>query len=384
MAACRHLLPLGAMLAAAGFLLLVTALPRTRAAGLSAGSLATLGEAAGLIREQALVAPKSERAMVQDMLRAYCHFFDPYGDYLTRREMRAFMESGSSDYFGVEMEIARRQGRLLLFPFPGGMAERRGIRAGDELIAVDGAPVGEQSVFVIGSTIRGKADTMVHLTVRRRGGVPRIFSLRREAAHYSPVHGRSFARADYVRISRFTRDTAGELQALLRQTGDHVTPLLIDLRRNQGGNLRAARRCADFFLVPGRAMLQMRTRSRARVISSRLPRETGRRVILLQDRVTASAAEVFIAALVENGRAVSVGETSFGKGLAQRFFPMADGAALRLTFAELLTPGGNRFNGKGLPPRYILETPSPAPATAMPDEQFIDRILDITKILPHR
>jgi len=383
MAACRHLLSRGVALVVAGILLLLPAPPCIRAAGLSEETLSTISEAAGLIRENALMPPRSERAMAEDILRAYSHFFDPYGDYLTRREMQAFMASGTADYFGVEMEITRRQGRILLFPFPGGMAERHGIRAGDELIAVDGSPVGDQSVFVIGAAIRGRADTTVHLTVRRQGGVPRIFSLRREATRYSPVHLRSFARADYVRISRFTRDTAGELLALLGQTGDHLTPLIIDLRQNQGGNLRAARQCADLFLVPGRIMLQMRTRAGTGKISARLPRETDRRVILLQDHVTASAAEVFIAALVENGRAVSVGETSYGKGLAQRFFPLADGSALRLTFAELLTPEGRRFNGKGLPALYPLETASPAPATAMADELFINRILDITHTLSH-
>jgi C-terminal processing protease CtpA/Prc len=81
---------------------------------------------------------------------------------------------------------------------------------------------------------------------------------------------------------------------------------------------------------------------------------TRRSLLLLQDSVTASAAEAFIAGLTGNGRARSIGERSYGKGLAQRFLPLPDGSALLLTYAEILTPGEVSWHERGLVPDIQL------------------------------
>ena len=316
-----------------------------------------LAEAMAIIQERALQPPPSGQAMVEDILRAYSHQIDPWGDFLTRREYQAFQRSSSGDYFGVEMDIEKQEGRIFLYPFPGGLAERRGIRAGDELVAVNGRPVFGQSVYVIGSAIRGAEGQTVQLTVRQQGGIPRIFSLRREKTTYTSVRTRRLPGLDYVRISRFVRDTPADLLAFLTRSIGAETPLIIDLRGNQGGNLKAAEQCADFFLPVDAPLVTVQgRRSRVRV-SATLPMATERPLVLLQDRLTASAAEVFIAALEDNRRSVSVGQTTYGKGLAQRFFFLQDGSALRLTFAELITPGGRRFNRKGLEPDHRYAWP---------------------------
>ncbi len=317
---------------------------------LSKSELSRIGEAMKSIRDDFLMPTKSAKEITDDMLRFYIRSIDDYGDYLTGREYRAFLESNNSDYFGVEMDIERKKGRIYLYPFKGGLAENLGLRTGDELIAVNGAPVYGQSVFLVGSKIRGAKDVTVQLTIRRGEGIPRIFSLRRKRTNYLSVRYLSFADADFIQITRFVENSDRQLKTILSGITDQAKTLVIDLRGNQGGNLQAARQCADYFLPFGAILFHLQTRRNSRDITATLPEISRNPVIVIQDRITASAAEVFIAALVENGRALSVGEKSYGKGLAQRFIPLVDGSALRLTFAEILTPEKHRYQGKGLLP----------------------------------
>jgi carboxyl-terminal processing protease len=342
--------------------------------GLTDADLQLIDETVALIRTYSLAVPKSTPAMADDILRSYIRSFDQYGDFLTRKQYQAFLESNNADYFGVEMDIEKKNDHIYLYPFKNGMAEKHGIRAGDELIAVNGAPVYGKSIFLVGSTIRGAEGAPVQLTIRSGQGIPRIFSLRRENTSYVSVHFKNFASADYVRITRFTKNTATLLQDILEHSVGMSNILIIDLRQNQGGSLPAAKQCADFFVPSGAILFRLKGRNSVKeILAQSIPLCTGK-VIVLQNRYTASAAEVFTAALVENGKAVSAGEQSFGKGLAQRFLSLTTGAALRLTYAEILTPGNHAYNGKGLMPEVVLSRD--VLQDNFDNRQSIQRILD--------
>lgn len=322
--------------------------------GLPADQLQLIADAVVQIRTHALDIPTTPRRITDDILRAYTRSLDPYSDYLTAREYAAFLESTSSDYFGVQMDLQQKNGRLLLFPFKGGLAEKSGIHAGDELLAVDGSPVNWQSIYVVGTKIRGDEGTTVQLTLRTGQALARSLSLRRSRAHYQSVIHHPGAGTHHIQITRFTRDTAPQLAALLKKIDRDPSPLVLDLRGNQGGSLIDARQCADFFVEQGRVLFYLRDSEGKRAMFAEQPVLTTNPVLLLQDGATASAAEAFILALRANHRARSAGTTSYGKGLAQRFQPLADGSALRLTYAEILSPDGAPYNGVGLSPDRIL------------------------------
>jgi carboxyl-terminal processing protease len=133
--------------------------------GLTDADLQLIDETVALIRTYSLAVPKSTPAMADDILRSYIRSFDQYGDFLTRKQYQAFLESNNADYFGVEMDIEKKNDHIYLYPFKNGMAEKHGIRAGDELIAVNGAPVYGKSIFLVGSTIRGAEGAPVQLTI---------------------------------------------------------------------------------------------------------------------------------------------------------------------------------------------------------------------------
>lgn len=323
-------------------------------AGFPIDQLRLIGGAVAQIRAHALDAPASPRRMSEDILRAYTRSLDPYSDYLTAREYAAFLESTSSDYFGVQMDLQQKEGVLLLYPFKGGLAEKSGIRAGDELLAVDGAPVYGKSVYVVGSMIRGEEGTAVQLTLRTGPALARSLSLRRSRAHYQSVRWQPGKGVHYLQITRFARETAGQLRPILERISGDNQLLLLDLRGNQGGSLMNARQCADFFVEQGAVLFRLRDREGFRDIIAKQPALVKKNVIVLQDGGTASSAEAFILALSANHRARSAGTTSYGKGLAQRFLPLDDGSALRLTYAEILAPDGTPYHGRGLSPDQVL------------------------------
>jgi carboxyl-terminal processing protease len=131
--------------------------------------------------------------------------------------------------------------------------------------------------------------------------------------------------------------------------------MVIDLRGNPGGSLYDAMDAAGLFLGEGAFIAGVRTRDQLRehrtTKSARFPDGD---LWLLQDERTASSAELFIAALTENGRARSLGTRTVGKGSTQSMIPLTDGAALLLTVGELLAPEGMRYDGVGLEPSVPL------------------------------
>lgn len=356
---CQAFWQKSALFAAIGLTVILgcSALSMATEAGLPAEQLELLTDAIARIRSHALDVPASSRKMTEDILRAYTRSLDPYSDYLTAFEYAAFQESTSSDYFGVQMDLQFQDGRVLLFPFRGGLAEKSGIRAGDELLAVNGVTVYGKSLYVVGSTIRGEEGSTVQLTLRTGQALARSLSLRRTRAHYQSVHWHRGRSAHLVQITRFTQDTADQLVLILRQIHGDGRFLVLDLRGNQGGSLIDARRCADFFVEKATILFRLRDRDGIRAIAAEEPALISNPMVVLQDGATASAAEAFILALTTNGRARSAGVSSYGKGLAQRFLPLADGSALRLTYAEIVAPDGTSYHGHGLPPDQKLSRP---------------------------
>jgi len=345
--------------------------------GLPQEQLQLLNEAVGQIREHGLRIPASPNTVRSDILRAYSRSLDSYSDYLSAPEYRGFQESTSSDYFGVQMDLQEKEGRLLLFPFKAGLAAKSGIRAGDELLAVNGMPVYGKSVYVVGSHIRGEEGTTVQLTLRSGKSLGRTLSLRRSRAHYQSVLYTMVAGVALVEITRFTQDTADQLEQVLSQLKKDVV-LILDLRGNQGGSLVNARRCADFFIAKGRVLFCLRGRKQEKLIVSDQQALVENPVLLVQDEATASAAEAFILALRSNHRALSLGAKSYGKGLAQRFLPLADGSALRLTYAEILAADGVSYHGRGLFPDR--ELPKEMLTADLSQEDTIKRLLNYAQV----
>lgn len=317
-------------------------------------------EAVEKIRSHSLNSDSAEE-IVRKALREYLRKQDPFADYLTADEYAALKVASSDNrYAGVGMDLAiDSSGKVICIPFPGSPAERGGIRYGEVLLAVNGAAVEGRSVFAIGKDIRGPRGGAVKLAVLKHSGKVHEVTLVREAIQFKSVHFESNKQLTVIRILRFTLETPAELKQALVASIRRNAPLVMDLRGNTGGDLFAAMDCASLFLKKGARIALIKTRQGEKWHSNKEdPLDSSSKLYLWQDRQTASAAEVFIAALTDNGRAISIGEATFGKGVAQRLVELTDGSALLLTYATLFAPNAVSFHGVGLRPSYALPTTS--------------------------
>ena len=319
------------------------------------GEMITYAEAIAKIREYALFAgDEAGQRVIADTLKAYLSQRDAYSDFLTRDEYARFKGS-SQPQVGIGMEIERRQnGDVVCLPYRNGPAQRGGIEMGDRLIAIEGIPARNNALPTLAAAARGAINTPVSVEVIGKDQRRRQLQIVREAIAERLAGLHAYGTAQVIEIPSFSSRTKSDLAYLL-STWKNDVPVIIDLRGNFGGDFYAAVDLAMLFLPHGDTVVSLRTKSGSKdyfstLAGSRQPR----RVILWQDEATASAAEVFIAALTDNGRATSIGRKTFGKGTRQDVIELSDGAALILTTGYLRTPKGTEFDGVGLLPNVEL------------------------------
>jgi len=274
---------------------------------------------------------------------------DPYSAYLTPDRERTLTESTTGNYAGLGVHIDVRDGWIVIIaPLPGSPAATAGVQSGDRIISVNGRSTEGWTLDDARGALRGKPGTLVELRVERPGvPTPLSFDVRR-----SDIHVRSVSHAlmladgvGYVNLSIFSDSSADELRdaiGALRRRG--ATTLLLDLRSNPGGLLEQGVNVAGLFLDPGQRIVSMR--GRAFGTTHDFTDETRElwpelSLIALVDGHTASAAEIVAGALQDHDRAMIIGSTTYGKGVAQSVYPLASGSgALKLTTARWLTPSG--------------------------------------------
>ncbi len=249
--------------------------------------------------------------------------------------------------------------KILCIPHAHGPAEKAGIKFGDILESINDVSVSGKSLIEVSILARGEAGKEVLLKVRR-GDQLKTFRVKREEIQAKSVWITWQGNLPVITISSFKNNTQRELKNLLLTLGE-VSQMVLDLRGNPGGDLNEAVDSAMLFLDKNKKIVSINTRAgvSTQYKSTSLPTNRTSQLFLWQDKRTASAAEVFIAALVQNDRARSIGEKTYGKGIMQDVIELKDGSALILTTALLQTPNGTLYHGKGLEPTDPLNIPSP-------------------------
>jgi carboxyl-terminal processing protease len=315
-------------------------------------------EAITRIEDDALFLPPAvtRESIVQDTLKTYLEEKDLFSDYLTHEEYSRLKEFQADKYVGIGMEIEKDQdGGFICFPYSGSPAEKAGIKFGDRLRSINGISVHGKSIFTVASMARGERGTKITLEIVTKDRTDKQVSVIRSNVTIDNVSKHWFDKIMVIKILAFTRDTKEELKQTLNDWKKN-DPIVIDLRGNSGGDLYAAIDSAMLLLEKGKKVVSIKTRNGSKIFESNNSTiNLISPVYLWQDEATASAAEVFIAALTDNNRAVSIGKKTFGKGTKQDIIELSDGSALVLTTGYLQTPKGIEYQGHGLDPTYMLE-----------------------------
>ena len=287
-------------------------------------------------------------------MKDFCRTLDPWSKFYTTAEFARIQRSSSTGRGTIGVNVREvADGSFYLYPLPGGPAGFAGIQPGDRLLSVDGQKPEGRPVELVAAWIGGAPGSTTTLRVERRGGRSEYISVHREELTPQPFHLEKDLAGLTVRIRYFDRGLAEKLeQQLPPATG--LRSLTFDLRGCIGGSMLSAIQCADLFLPAGKRIASLAERGRAvqHFDSTREPLTLPRSISILQDQGTASAAELFIAALVENlpSQVGSAGEPSYGKGVVQLEQELASGGKLILTTGILFGPGGKSWNEVGLLP----------------------------------
>jgi carboxyl-terminal processing protease len=293
---------------------------------------------------------------VAEALNAFLATQDPYSVFLTRDEYEKFREIGERSYAGIGLEIEkRRDGEIISYPIIGGPAANAGIRAGDRLVAINGTATRGKSLPFLATLATGRPGTRVAVDIVTTTGATKHLTITRAEINTETISEYTQEGMRVIRLSLFTPSTRPELDYLLTNWR-RTDPIIIDLRGCGGGDFHAAVDAAMLFLQKGQTIASLQERAGVHSYTSTISRQLpSQPVYLWQDGATASAAEIFIAALTENGRATSLGKTSAGKGTKQDIIELSGGAALFLTTGYLLTPRGRMFDGRGIEPMHAVD-----------------------------
>jgi carboxyl-terminal processing protease len=243
------------------------------------------------------------------------------------------------------MQIVPRNNKIIvLAPFEDTPAYRAGIKPGDTIISVDGKPTDNMSAGDVSESLKGPKGSTVHISILRdNSDKPLEFAVVRDEIPRNSVDLK-FEIAPgvgYMRVNAFNETTGREVKTALDEFGE-LKGLILDLRGNPGGLLNEAVSVTDKFLKRGQVIVsQHGRRSPERVF--RATRGNGGReypLVVLVNRGTASAAEIVSGAIQDHDRGIIAGETTFGKGLVQMIYPLAQNTALTLTVAKYYTPSG--------------------------------------------
>lgn len=318
--------------------------------------LAVYLEALEQINQQAwfLKNPLPRDQLIRDTLRSYLAKRDAHSNLLSVEESERLQQLQSGRYRGIGMDLERSpEGATLCFPQAKNSAEKAGIRAGDELVTIDGVSVRGLPLTEISMMTSDTDRTQIELGIKRNGKLYN-FNVALADTPLAPVAKIQAGTFTVFSLAAFTAHTRSALQTLL--TGGEDDPIILDLRMNRGGDFNAAVDTAKLFLHAGNTVVSIRSRVGVKNYTADQDGPyLSNRIYLWQDEHTASAAEVFIAALTDNRRAESIGFRTAGKGTKQDLIGLSDGSFLLLTTGYLMTPKGGDYDKRGLDPVHKLD-----------------------------
>ena len=315
----------------------------------------------------------SDRKLMDAAVRGMVSSLDPHSAYLDSEEFEETRLSTMGSYPGVGIEVTADGSTVkILHAIQGSPADQAGLRAGDEIVAIDGKDVGSDVNGAI-EHMRGTSGSTVTLTIHRAGSSGLMsFAMRRANVEVHSVEYQSLLPGyGYVRIDDFSDTTPDEVSAavskLQRNNPGGLRGLVLDLRDNPGGVLESGVAVADDFLNSGVILTAEGRTPDARFEMDATPGDlmNGAPVVVLVNSGTASAAEIVSAALKDHGRALLIGHRTYGKGTVQTVIPLQYGGAVKLTTSRYFTPSGGSVQGKGIVPDIVEEGRERQPADLM-------------------
>ncbi|NET24598.1 carboxyl-terminal processing protease CtpB [Okeania sp. SIO1I7] len=299
----------------------------------------------------------SEQAY-ESLRQALDQLNDPYTRFLDPEQFKALTNQTSGEMSGVGMQLKEdEQSKVITVVdvVENSPAMKAGLLPGDQILEIDGKPTANLSVSAAAKLIRGDVGTDVVLQVMRSGEAEFDVTLTRarielQAVRYE-LKREGNERIGYIHLQEFSAHAGEQMQkAIENLDNQNADGYVLDLRGNPGGLLRISIDIARMLMDKGAIVSTVDRNGDKQELRANRSALTDKPIVVLVDGDSASASEILAGALKDNGRAVIMGDQTFGKALVQSVHSLSDGSGLAVTIAHYYTPKGTDISKKGVTP----------------------------------
>lgn len=308
------------------------------------------------------VSEKSDDALFLQAIKGLVGGLDRYSRYLSSEEYRQLLQYTEGDLATVDFDLAydatQSQWQIKNLKSDSDSA-KLGLKNGLNVYKIDQQELKLLNAGQVDDVLNGAMGTAVQIQLSP--ATPMLSLIRNQKLDVADIQATMLSNQVLVlKVKVFQQDTANEIKRLIEEHQNHrLKAVLIDLRNNPGGLLSSAVETADLFLNQG-TIVSTKSRSEGNQQFQALPGNEFSQLklgVLINNR-SASAAEVFTAAMKELNRATIIGDKSYGKGVVQKLFPLENGAALQMTVSHYLTPNGHAIDEQGIVPNIQFPWPN--------------------------
>ena len=305
---------------------------------------------------------KDEEKLIESAVKGYvAGLGDEYTEYLTKEEYEELMIDVNGDYVGIGIYMSQDiyGNIIILMPIEGSPAEEADLRTGDVIVKVNEEECANMELDIVANNVKGEEGTKVELEISRNGEILNK-TVERRKVEINPISSEVLeGNIGYIEILSFDNECSKEFEEKLdKLLQKNIKSLIIDVRNNGGGIVTEVIDVSELFVSKGNTiMIELDKNSKEyRTIAKNAAKvNSDIEIIILANENSASASEIFVGALKENGVAKIVGTKTFGKGVMQEIVPVSSGGALKITIEEFRTPNGNVINKKGIEPDVVVE-----------------------------
>lgn len=294
-------------------------------------------------------------SMLKEAKKAMINYLnDQYTSYLDVDNYNSLIDDLSGSYVGIGIEILDN---TIVNVFKESPADKQGLEIGDILTKVNDVEINKEFLEngSIPDLIKNSSDA-IKLEIERNGN-KKNYVIEKNILNYGVFY--ELLEEDnigYIYLKTFSKNLKDQIKDALHELEENsIDGLIIDLRYNAGGYLQSAEEASSLFLEEGKVIYSLQSGKKVETHRDKTKEKRDYKIVILMNKYSASASEIFAAALKYSYGAAIVGETSYGKGKVQQLVELNSGDTLKYSVAKWLTPNGDCIDEKGLLPDYEVE-----------------------------
>lgn len=312
--------------------------------------------------ENSYVEPVDDKKLIYGAIKGMAGELDPHSVFMEPKTLKEFEVETQGEFGGLGITIGMKDKVLtVIAPLEDTPAYKKGIKAGDQIIKIDGQSTANITIDDAVGKLRGKEGTEVTITVARKNiEKPFDVKIKRAIIVIKSIKSSMINKnIGYIKLIQFSNDISGQLKDAMKTLDKQgATSYILDLRNNPGGLLTEAINVSSIFLPSDKIVVYTMDRNQKRSdykSTAFTHKELKKPVVLLVNEGSASASEILTGALQDYGRAKVIGSKTYGKASVQNVMHLPDGSGLKLTIAKYFTPNGRSIHGIGIEPDIKVE-----------------------------